>query len=131
MTPCYLEFLIPEEERLARLSAVVAALRADKQADTLRADEDWLEWFDDRALAHFATEFREDDPRWDFESMMDAWRNGEYQIVGIRRDGDRARLELEPEAWPYGGIDSLRALIEAFDGRVIEIDDGSQPPYRV
>lgn len=151
--PCYVELSVDDEGRLAALIAVVEALRRDKEAGALDAeDPKWRTFFDERALAHFwwpteeeaaewqrrwfatPVETRFTDPSlehpWDFESLLDAFANGEYQLLGVRRTGDRARLEFDPHAYPYGGTGCMQALIEAFDLRVLEIDDGSQPPYR-
>jgi hypothetical protein len=150
--PCYVEFSLHDESRLQAVTAIVDELRRDKEAGTLEPGPKWRPLFDERALAHFwsptATELddwrrrwestplpnRWTDPAletpWDFDSLIDAFANGEYRLLGIRRYGDSARLEFEPDAFPYGGVGCMQALIEAFDFSVTEIDDGSQPPYK-
>jgi hypothetical protein len=150
--PCFVEFAIHDAERLERLTAIVDELRLDKAAGTLEPGPKWRPMFDDRALAHFwwPTPSELDDWRrrweatplpgrwadpslqrpWDFDSLIEAFANGEYQILGIRRQGGTGRLEFEPDAFPYGGTGCMQALVEAFDFVVTTIDDGSQPPYR-
>ena len=34
------------------------------------------------------------------------------------------------QAFPFGGVGCMQALIEACDCRVTKIEDGSQPPYK-
>jgi hypothetical protein len=153
--PCYVELAVsPQEEaRFALLLAVTEELRRDKDAEAIDAESPkWRNFFDERALAHFwwptdeeraewtrrwfatPVETRFTDPAlehpWDFESLVDAFANGEYQLLGLRRvDPTRARFELDPYAFPYGGLGCVIALIEAFDLRVLEIYDGGGPPY--
>lgn len=51
--------------------------------------------------------------------MIDAFRNGDYDLLGCRRASLRiGRLAFEPFGWPYGGTGCMRALIEAFGHRV-------------
>jgi hypothetical protein len=60
---------------------------------------------------------------WDFGSMIDAFRNGEYDLLGCRRlTATAGRLEFDPHAWPYGGTGCMRALIEAFGHRVVRVE---------
>lgn len=139
--------------RYAALIAVADELRRDKDAESINAeDPKWRAFFDERALAHFwwpteqeaaewqrrwfatSVESRFTDPSlehpWDFESLIDAFANGDYQLLGVRRlDARRARFELEPHAWPYGGLGCVIALVEAFDLRVLEISDGASAPH--
>ena len=149
--PCYMEFQVADEERYANLVSVIDALKAEKQSGSLRPDPKWLAYFNDKARAHFwwpsPAEAEEHSRRWfatplperwtdeslktpwDFDSLIDAFGNGEYDLLGIRRMGQVARLEFEPQAFPYGGTGCMQAIIEAFDFEVVLISDGSQPPY--
>ena len=104
--------------------------------------------FDERALAHFWWPSRQElhayvnqwqatpvpqrftDPTlehpWDFESMVDCFLNGEYELVSCSLwTPDTGVLEFSPFAFPYGGTGCMKALIEAFDGEVIGEDDGT------
>jgi hypothetical protein len=150
--PCYVEFSIQDDDRLQAVTAVVDELQRDKEAGALEPGPKWRALFGERALAHFwwptaaeldawlrrweatPVEERSTDPAlktpWGFDSLIDAFANGDYRLLGIRRSGDRARLEFDPNGFPYGGVDCMQALVEAFDFRVTEIDDGAQPPYK-
>lgn len=146
---CYVEFRADDEARYSRLVAVVDALRADKQAGELTPGPKWRAYFDEQALSHFwwptPAEAKEHSGRWfaipvperltdpsletpwDFDSLIDAFANGEYELVGVRRNGEHARIEFSPDAFPYGGSGCMQRLIEAFGFTVLKIDDGSQP----
>lgn len=145
--PCFVEFAIPDEDRFARLVMIVDELKRDKDAGILAPGLKWKSLFDERALAHFwwptpaereewlrrwnATPVPErwSDPAlrtpWDFDSLIDAFANAEYELLGIRRQGEHARLEFEPAAFPYGGVNCMTALVEALEGRITMIDEGT------
>jgi hypothetical protein len=54
-------------------------------------------------------------------SLFEAFKNGDYQLLPIERlSADEAVLPFEPFGHPYGGTDSMRALIEAFEHRVTD-----------
>ncbi|MDO3620780.1 hypothetical protein Q3O98_06695 [Ralstonia pseudosolanacearum] len=42
-------------------------------------------------------------PQWDFGSMLDAFWNGDYDLVAIRAQETRHALEFNPHGYPYGG----------------------------
>ncbi|AKU98480.1 hypothetical protein AKJ09_05144 [Labilithrix luteola] len=128
----FVEFTFDNEEAYARLGAVVGALAKAKADDDFRDDEFWTRFFDDDdALSRFwwpteaerhdwlrrwqttPADKRMDDPNlvtpWDFGSMIDAFRNGEYHLIRLRRvRPDHARLEYEPHAYPYGETGCVR-----------------------
>jgi hypothetical protein len=76
------------------------------------------------------------EPPWDFASMIDAIVNAEYELLGVTDVGSgQARVEFDPYSYPYGGLDSLRALVRAFGHTITGYDDGTgyhdgdpQPP---
>jgi hypothetical protein len=131
------------------LCAAFAALQHDKRADSWRDDEDWLEVFDDAALSQFWWPSQEEHeawrrrweaapvfqrlhdpsfwpPSWDFLSMIEAFKNGEYGLVACRLvEPGRARLEFDPDAYPYGGTGCMHMLIRAFGFQVTGEDDGT------
>ena len=137
----YVEFEIADEDRYRRLDAVVSALATAKRDDDFRDDAYWLLFFDDEARSRFwwPTEAEREEwsrrwqaapvdvrlrdpsfrpPAWRFASMIAAFRNGDYDLLGCRRISSRTgRLAFEPFGWPYGGTGCMRALIEAFGHR--------------
>jgi hypothetical protein len=145
---CYVEFRVRSTEQLSRLSRVVEALREAKLNDTFPVDEEWRAYFTQDEIDTFwwpTVEERKDwerrwfstpvrkrfnDPSlktpWDFGSMIEAIRYGEYSIVGVR-SGNKAKayLEYDPTAYPYGGTGALSALVLAFGHELIGYEDGS------
>ncbi|MDH3582870.1 MAG: hypothetical protein OER86_01500, partial [Phycisphaerae bacterium] len=127
MADSYIDFTLLDDERFAKLVAIFNALRDAKRGDFPDAEDDyWRTFFDDRSLEHFwwptpeeladwqqrwestPVDRRFNDPSlktpWDFASMIEAFYNGEYDLVSIDRTSDTTgQLQFVPEAWPYGG----------------------------
>lgn len=146
---CFVEFAVDDTRRFEALCAVFAAIKHDKEAGQFRDEADWLAFFDDEALSQFwwptaaeraayterwqaaSVEQRWSDPSlsppsWDFASLFMAFENGEYDLFSCRLiSQDRARLEFDPLAYPYGGTDSLQMLIRAFGFHILAEDDGT------
>ena len=142
MDDSYLDFALADAERFSKLQIVFAALKDAKSADTIDPDDDsWLGLFDDSAREYFWWPTPEEvadwqrrwestpvpqrftDPSlvtpWDFSSMIEAFKNGEYELVALDRKTDTTgRLTFNPLAWPFGGTNCMRALIESFGGVV-------------
>ena len=142
MTAAYLEFELPEPARFERLVKVFDRLKRSKEQDSWPEIHSWLELFDDAAKATFwwptadelaawqrrwfstPVESRFSDPSletpWGFDSMIGAFEDGDYVLVVCRKVGDKlGRLDFDPHGWPFGGTGCMRALIEAFGGRVV------------
>jgi hypothetical protein len=143
-----IEFSIQSPERFSALRRVFTELKHDKDADNWRTTDEMLKCFDDESLRHFY--WPPDDERlqrledlrtrpiiitptdqatgltWDFDSLMDAFVNGEYDLLSceLMQNGD-ARLNFYALAYPYGGVGCMVALIEAFGGVVTGIADGT------
>jgi hypothetical protein len=147
MKYCFVEFQANDRKQFDTLCRVFNEIKKDKDSDSWRNDEDWLSFFDNEALSHFwcptqeeaAEHFRRwfatpveqrwTDPSletpWDFESMFDAFKNGEYQLIACRMiSADRARLEFDPFGYPYGGTGCIKALVESFGFAIVAEDDG-------
>jgi hypothetical protein len=147
--PCFVEFAVDDQARFDALCTAFAGLKHDKDADSWRVEEDWLELFDDAALAQFwwptpeeLNAYRErwesapvpqrlydpsfHPPSWDFSSMIEAFKNGDYTLVACRLAPEgRARLEFDPHGYPYGGTGCFHMLIQAFGFGVTGEDDGT------
>ena len=144
----YVEFSISSPARFTALQRVFAELKRDKDADNWRSTEESMEVFDAEALSHFY--WPPDDMRrqrleelrtrpiietateqatgltWDFDSLMEAFVNGEYNLLSCEMiDDHNARLNFDALAYPYGGVGCMVALIEAFGGVVTGIEDGT------
>ncbi|MCP5395877.1 MAG: hypothetical protein H6918_03940 [Sphingomonadaceae bacterium] len=155
---CYVEFSIADHAAFDRLQSVVSELGRQKDSECQQDDEFWLRYFleGDRKEFWWPSEseaemwntfwfstpveqrlsFAMPTPPWDFGSMVEVILTSEYDLVGVRMlDDGIGRLEIDPHGFPYGGIDSLRALVRAFGHRIIGSDDGTgfvpgdeQPP---
>jgi hypothetical protein len=142
VTASYLEFELPEPARFARLVTVFDRLKWAKEQDAWPEAASWLELFDEAAKATFwwptpeehaehmrrwfatPVETRFTDPSldtpWGFDSLIGAFEDGDYELLACRQVTDKlGRLEFDPYGWPFGGTGCMRALIEAFGGRVV------------
>ena len=144
-----IEFEVNNVERFRSLAHVFEELQKDKSAESFRGNSEWLRMFDEQARSHFWWPTEEEreahfqlwqttrvsrrltDPRlqkpWDFGSMIEAFQNGEYALVSCRMiSADRARLEFNPFAHPFGGTECMKALIEAFGFRMVKDYDDEE-----
>lgn len=144
----YIEFEVSDPERFERLKAVFLELKKDKDADDFRPDEEWPKLFDEESLDFFywptsaeraqwlndmsyrpilitPTEETQGQ-QWDFFSMIDAFRNGEYELQQCEMESPgNGKLEFYSFAYPYGGVGCMVALIESCGFRVTGIEDGT------
>lgn len=146
---CYVEFKIFSGEKFERLSVISKELNDCKNSSVSKHVDVWREHFNADELNHFnrLSEKQNDEwkefwfatplpkrhskempsPKWHFESMIEAILNGDYNIVGVKvLNENKARLEIEPFGWPYGGLNSLRALVRCFGHTIIGFHDGTQ-----
>ena len=135
-------FELESEERFERLSAFVRALAHSKAEDDFHDDAYWERFLDERSRAAFwwptAAEAEDWERRWSatpvdrrwtdpslktpwvFGSLIDAVERGEFENLACRRTDEGGAIEFQPCAWPFGGTAWMRALIEAYGGRVTE-----------
>lgn len=124
MVESSVNFTIADPSRFGLLQRAFNALRDAKKADTIGANDNlWRSYFDDDALSHFwyptpeeladwtrrwqatPVEKRFTDPTletpWDFGSMIEAFRNGEYDLLRVIRTSDNTgALQFEALAYP-------------------------------
>ena len=144
----YVEFCVPSRDRLRDLQRVVVELQREKSAERRRSPHELEALFDAEALNHFVwpteaerasrlhdlrtrpvvvteTE-RTVGLRWEFDSMIEAIMEGEYELLGCEASSPgKARLQFRALAYPYGGVGALVALVEAHRFAVTGIDDGT------
>ena len=124
----------------------IQAQNDEEAARAFREEDQWLAFFDERARAHFwwpsqaeldahtaqwfATPLpdRWTDPTlkrpWLFSSMIYAFQNAEFELLTCHMlTSNTARITFDPWAHPYGGTGCLKALVEAFDCKVIAESD--------
>jgi hypothetical protein len=131
--PFHVSFAITSEDRYAALIAAYDRIRECKVAGVWpETKEDWLSYFDSAALAHFwwptpaemedymrryaPTPYpkRFTDPElqrpWDFLSLFDAFKNGDYLLLPIERiSASEGMLPFDPLGHPFGGTGCMRA----------------------
>ncbi|GIN86247.1 hypothetical protein J6TS2_26330 [Heyndrickxia sporothermodurans] len=132
----YFEFQIHNERHFQGMKDFFYELKVEKEQGTIDcSDAKWMDFFEEEVLQrfwwpteeelhHFSeiwmntpvekrfTESQLQHP-WDFESMIDAFANGEYELIFCEKISfNKGRIEFYPYAWPYGGNDVFRALIE-------------------
>lgn len=144
---CRIEFESKGEEPLQRLTEFFAAVKAAKDSDKLLDESYLLDFLTDSERLYFSNltpkemaEWNEYwfstplpkrhspemlTPQWDFASMLDALWNGDFDLIEIQPRATRHALDFNPHGYPYGGTDSLVALVECFGHRVVGIDDGT------
>jgi hypothetical protein len=146
MSAFFIRFRISSDEQFRQLETVFAALQAAKQGNSFQAENDWLSFFDTKARSYFwfpnEEEAKDWEQRWlstsikqrftapslktpwDFYSMIEAFEDGDYELLACQRISDEVGcLEFEPFGFPFGGTECMKALIEAFGHRIIDVVD--------
>jgi hypothetical protein len=148
----YVEFAFTDKKRFENLQKIFNKLKSDKDEERIGDDEEYLALFDEETRKYFCwstpeedalwserwfatpIEIRWADPSldrgWDFGSMIDAFRNGEYTLLSCEmKSSNIARLNFYALAYPYGGTGCMEALVESFGFKVMMINDGCSPPH--
>ncbi len=81
------------------------------------------EWFSTPVTIRLSSEMLM--PPWHFGSMLDAFANGEYELLGIQEESGKFYFSFNPLGYPYGGTGCMIASLECFGHQVIGIDDGT------
>jgi len=125
----HIAFVVPNEERFHALHRAFQSLAEAKRSDAWHDDGYWEQQFDPQSLGYFWNPTPEeveaavarwrDNPktplRWLFGSMIDAFRNGDYELLSCTFEApNRGRLEFSPNGHPSGGTGCMVALLEAF-----------------
>jgi hypothetical protein len=149
----HIRFRIVNQRALQALDGFIARVMDAKRSGSFPPDEEFKRHFDEKALAYFfepsAAELKEWEqewfstpvekrhgnpalePPWNFGSMVDAFANGEFELIGMDTMEDEGFLKFKPLAHPYGGPGCIIAAAEAFGHTVIGVDDGSgYRPYK-
>lgn len=96
-------------ERLASKKSPLSE-STDVCADTeaIIREPAWIDLLDTEAIQNVTSD------GWDLESMLDSILNGEYSLVSLSFDSGSGRLVYDPLTYPFGGTDSLKALVTTF-----------------
>jgi hypothetical protein len=118
MAHFFIEFEVLDAARFERLAAVFDALALDKERDCFRDGDAWPALFDEQSLASFRDFGSQAAEAWDLPSLIEAFKNGEYRLIGCTLTDRLGRVVYDPFAGPFGGTECMHALIEAFGFRV-------------
>jgi hypothetical protein len=122
--PFYIAFEGPTE-RAAMLRRIVEELASEKAAhsdgsmivdecELIIADPKWLDFLDPSALNLLT-----DANHWPLEDILECILRGEYELLGVEFADNCGRLLYNPFSFPFGGTDSIKAIVEVFGLRVI------------
>ena len=147
MNHCHVEFVPKDGESLRRADALFRALKVAKESGGRAEDAALAGYFGEEESAYFWNPSPEEEkewndhwfstpeemrrspemptPPWHFGSMLDAFWNGEYDLVAIQEENGRHYLTFDPHAYPYGGTGCMVALLECFGHTVVGIEDGT------
>lgn len=114
----YVEFEVTDPPRLPALEALVAALGEANGNEALTLDaKHFAHLLDPGARLWF--ERSPEDGGYPFDALVENLGYCEYTLAGVRRmDARLARIYIEPWSGPFGGVEELKALAEAFGQRV-------------
>jgi hypothetical protein len=147
----YILMNITSPERIESLNRFLIELRKAKQQRFFPSDDEWQRHVDEKVRSYFweptpqelkawekewfstpvAYRHQMQTVPWSFGSLLEALKHGEFLIVGLQISGEEAKLVFEPLAYPYGGVNSLIAVTEAFGQKVVGFDEGTGfTPYK-
>ena len=139
-----IRFAANNSARLARLQALVAELKKDKNAALFRDPDAWTALVPDEIKPNFAWPSVEErktylarrppvviDPpskqlgaKWDFYRVFESVEEGDYELLGLEIiDDATAEIRINPMGYPYGGLGPFIALAEAYGFQVIGVNE--------
>ncbi len=77
------------------------------------ANPKWLDLLDAATIARVT-----DGHHWELEDILDCMLSAEYQLLDVEFADGYGRLLYDPLAFPFGGTDPLKALVELLGLRV-------------
>ena len=96
-------------DRLVATKSAISETPTSDGVQTLVSDSAWIDLLDNQAIEMLTRE-----GAWALEDILDCVLQGEYTFVAVTFDGRSGRLIYEPWAYPFGGTDALKALVETF-----------------
>lgn len=143
----YVEFEPKDSESLYRSVGLFRMIKAAKETDEVVNNQPFVTYLTDVERAYFwnsspeeAKEWHDEwfstpikirhspkmlSPKWDLESMLEAFWNGDYDLVAIQEQHGKHCLMFDPHGHPYGGTSCMVAFLECFGHSVVGMDDGT------
>ena len=149
-----IRFAVNNPMRFETLRLLYAEVKRDKDAGQFRDPLEWVQIVPDEIRGRFLWPTTEDrsqwlaardstivvvpDPshqigsRWDFYRVFEAIEESEYDLLGCAMVGEGvAEMQIDPHAYPYGGVGPLIALAEAFGFTVLGVNEYGKYHTRV
>jgi hypothetical protein len=138
-----IRFTVRDPERFATLQTLFAAMKLDKESGAFRDTESWKALVPDDVRTKFAwpaatthNSGRADqiviigEPAdqlgvtWVFCRVFESVQEGEYALLACELvDATTAEIQIDPFAYPYGGLGPFIALAEAFGFHVVGVNE--------
>jgi hypothetical protein len=96
-----------EKARLAEAEMVT------EHVEQIVQDPTWIDLLDADAIDRLSR-----DNAWSLEDVLECILLGEYALISVSHDGSTGRLIYSPWSFPFGGTDSLKALVQTFGMQV-------------
>src|SRR5262249_34435310 len=130
-------FAVHDRQRFEALQSLFGEVKQDKDAGQFRDADEWVRLVPEEGRGRFSwptaaerehwLAVRDSTPiavppadrqlsaRWDFFRVFEVIEEGEYDLVGCDMVGEGvAEMDIDPHAYPYGGVGPFIALAEAF-----------------
>ena len=140
------KFAVNDLQRFEALHSLFAEVKRDKDADQFREPAEWVRWVPDEVKGRFSWPTPQerahwlgmrgsvviaiDEPspqlgaEWDFYRVFEALESGEYDVLDCALvEPGVGELQIDPHAYPYGGVGPLIALAEAFGFMVLGVNE--------
>ncbi|WP_196888332.1 hypothetical protein [Aureivirga sp. CE67] len=117
----YISFKIENSVRLKALEKLLKRVNEEKTiyfetfVEPPSELEFWEEYLDQKTLNHF----NQKNIHWDFDSILHTIINGEYEFLEIEKKDNISYLYYNPFSCPFGGTESIKAMIEGFGAEVL------------
>lgn len=147
MDHCFVEFEPKDKLSLRRLADFLELIKAAKQSEEAADEPDLAKYLSDVERSYFwdptPEEMKEwgDEwfstpvalrhspqmpiPQWTLDSMIQAFWDGDYELLGVVEEDARHRVAFNPHGYPYGGTGALIAVVECFGHTVLGVEDGT------
>jgi hypothetical protein len=139
-------FAVNNPRRFQTLRSLYAEIKRDKETQQFRDPGNWVKLVPDEIKGKFSWPTSEERERWlavrdstliaipspsqqlgaawDFYRVFEAIEESEYDVLGCEMVGEGiAEMQINPHAYPYGGVGPLIALAEAFGFTVLGVNE--------
>lgn len=140
-----IRFNLGNEEHFEALQQLFEAIKKDKDNDSPRSEEEWIGFVPEELKSNFVwpdkderdewIEFSRNRPiaipdvadqisaKWDFYCIVDAFHNGDYDLLQCNKVNNSYEMHIYPYGYPYGGLGPLIALAEGFGFQIVGVNE--------